>query len=212
MRFVSFAHPSRCLAVLLLAAGAARVEAQLAAHSPFLPPQGSMPTAPAPTAPLEFRGFIDTGEGVQYRIHDPAKKAGTWAKANERETNFGVTVKQYDAERKVLTVEHEGRTLTLPEREAKVVSSGSAAQVMPPPMPMPMPAPNVNPAVTQSVVVNPTPADEQRRLEAVAAEVARRRALREQASQQMNNQGQPTNANSGVTVPGIPRPMPPVQR
>jgi hypothetical protein len=37
-------------------------------------------------------------------------------------------------------------------------------------------------AVAQSVVLNPTPADEQRRLEAVAAEVRRRRALREQAS------------------------------
>jgi hypothetical protein len=40
------------------------------------------------------------------------------------------------------------------------------------------------------VVLNPTPADEARRLEAVASEVARRRAMREQASQQVN-QGMP---------------------
>ena len=40
----------------------------------------------------------------------------------------------------------------------------------------------MNPAVTASVVANPTAADEQRRLDAVAAEVARRRAMREQAA------------------------------
>jgi hypothetical protein len=56
---------------------------------------------------------------------------------------------------------------------------------MPPPVLTPAPT-NVSPAVTQAVVLNPTPADEQRRLDAVAAEVARRRALREQATQQIN--------------------------
>jgi len=64
----------------------------------------------------------------------------------------------------------------------------------PPGAPGPAPAVNVAPAVTQSVVVNPTPADEQRRLEAVAAEVARRRALREQASQQVSQGVVPTPA------------------
>ena len=68
--------------------------------------------------PLEFRAFLDSGEGMLYRIYDPAKKAGTWVKVNERDPNFGVIVKEYNAERKVLVVEHEGRTLTLPERES----------------------------------------------------------------------------------------------
>jgi hypothetical protein len=45
-----------------------------------------------------------------------------------------------------------------------------------------------NPLVN-TVVTNPTPADEARRLEAVAAEVRRRRAMRQAAAQ---NQGQPT--------------------
>lgn len=168
---------------------AAPLAAQLAEQSPFLPPQGATPVAPTQNQPLEYRGYIETGEGVQYRIYDPAKKAGTWATANEADPNFGVTVKNYDADRKVLTVEHEGRTLTLPEREAKVVSSGAPAQIVPPPMTLP--APNVAPAVQQTVVMNPTPADEQRRLEAVAAEVARRRALREQAARQMQGNAVP---------------------
>jgi hypothetical protein len=61
-------------------------------------------------------------------------------------------------------------------------------------MPMPMPVQNTPPmpaAVTNSVVLNPTPQQEQARLEAVAAEVARRRALREQAAQQINQGVQP---------------------
>jgi len=79
---------------------------------------------------------------------------------------------------------------------SKVVSSGSAAQNMAPPPPQ---MSNVPQAVTQAVVVNPTPADEARRLEAVASEVARRRALREQVSQQ-------------VTPPPVPpQPMQPRQ-
>ncbi len=153
--------------------------------------------------------MIQTPEGVLYRLYDPARKAGAWAKSNERNSEFGVVVKQYDAERKTLTVEHDGRTLTLPEREAKIVSSGNAAQVMPPPIQQQ--AINVAPAVTQSVVVNPTPAQEQQRLEAVAAEVARRRALREQASQQIL-QGVPNPAlNVAPQIQPIQAQPPPVR-
>jgi hypothetical protein len=167
--------------------------AQLAAKSPFIPPQAAGSASPTAGAPLEFRGYIETSEGVQYRIFDPAKKTYTWVKLNEKNPEFEVTAKQHDPEHKTLTIDHQGKTLTLAMREAKVVSSGTAGQAIPPP-PQP-PAANVAPAVTQSVVLNPTPADEQRRLEAVAAEVARRRVLREQATQQIGQQpGQPAPA------------------
>ena len=86
-------------------------------------------------------------------------------------------VKSFDATNETVTVQHGGRTLNLAMRASKVASSGQATA--PPPMSAPTGMPT---AVTQSVVLNPTPADEQRRLEAVAAEVRRRRALREQAS------------------------------
>jgi hypothetical protein len=66
-------------------------------------------------------------------------------------------------------------------------------------------ASNVPVAVTQAVVLNPTPADEARRLDAVAAEVQRRRALRDQAAQQ-NNQG----VTAPVAAPAMgPVPVPP---
>src|SRR4051812_24956229 len=183
-------------AVLGIAAFAAdQAAAQLAAKSPFLPPQGAAGNTPTAGAPLEYRGYIETAEGIQYRIFDPAKKTGTWLKLNERNPEFEVVAKQHDTSHQTLTIEHQGRTLTLEERKPKVVSSGNAAQALPPPPPV-APAANVPQAVTQAVVLNPTPADEQRRLEAVASEVARRRALREQATQQINQGVAPQ-----VTVP-----------
>jgi hypothetical protein len=169
----------------------ASLKAQLASRSPFQPATATGPNAPAADAPLEFGGYLDTpSEGRLYRItiKDPARRAAVWVRMNERNSELGseVVVKQHDNDQETLTVEHGGKTLTLAEKKAKIVSAGSAAQAMPPP-PVPNPPSNVPSAVTQAVVLNPTPADEQRRLEAVAAEVARRRALREQATQQQGN-------------------------
>jgi hypothetical protein len=166
------------------------VAAQVAAKSPFMPVAGAAAGSPTAAAPLEFRAYMDVGGGLQFRLFDPAKKAGVWVKLNERNAEFEVIAKQHDDAQKTLVVEHQGRTLTLAMRESKVVSAGSAGQMAPPTVPMPQPA-NVAPAVTQTVVLNPTPADEAKRLEAVAAEVARRRALREQASQQAGQGAMP---------------------
>lgn len=169
---------------LLLVVG--RGEARAQGRSPFTPPAAAAPVAveAAASSGLEYRGNLDLGDGLQFRLFDPGKKNGVWVRLNQRNEEFEVIARRYDDEQKTLTVEHQGKSLTLPMRVAKVVSGGSPAQMAPPPPGAPVV--NVAPAVTQSVVVNPTPADEQRRLEAVAAEVARRRALREQASQQVN--------------------------
>lgn len=204
-RAISFGALAAVLAVIAGAPAAA----QLAKTSPFMPPQGAAANTPTAGAPLEFRGWIQTGDGILFRLRDPARKADTWVKLNEHDNTLDVTPKQHDLERNTLTIDYQGKTLTLAVRESKIVSSGSAAH----PMPLPAPAPaaaNVSPAVTQSVVVNPTPADEQRRLEAVAAEVARRRALREQAAQQS---AQAPGALPGIVAPQqLPaRPMQPVQ-
>lgn len=180
-----------------------RLSAQVAAKSPFMPAAGAAAGAPTAAAPLEFRAYMDVGGGKQFRLFDPAKKAGVWVKLNERNAEFEVLAKQHDDSQKTLTVEHQGRTLTLAMREAKVVSAGSAGQAAPPPVPMPQPS-NVAPAVTQSVVLNPTPADEAKRLEAVAAEVARRRAMREQASQQIGQGAMPAPGPGGGRPPATP--------
>jgi hypothetical protein len=201
-----------CRLVLTFGAAALLIvpaHAQLASRSPFMPPQSAAPAGPAAGAPLEYRALMGTGEGLQFRIFDPAKKVGAWVKLNEKNSDFDIVAKQYDEEHNTLTLEHQGKTLTLALRESKVVSSGNAAQAMPPP-PQPVPS-NVPPAVTQAVVLNPTPADEQRRLEAVAAEVARRRALREQATQSVNQGNSQPVAAPQPMQPQVqqPRPMPP---
>ena len=189
----------------MLVAGTAG--AQPASSSPFLPPSAANVAAPTAGAPIEFRGIMETGEGMRFRLYDPVRKSGAWVKLNERDTTLAVVVKQFNAtpDSETLVVEHQGRTLTLAQRVSKVVSSGSAVQNMAPPPVMT----NVPPAVTQSVVVNPTPADEARRLEAVASEVARRRALREQASQQMG-QSQPMPAPQPQVQPQPAQPRGPM--
>jgi hypothetical protein len=195
--------PRATLTCCLFAAGAALsaaagAEAQLTSKSPFAPPPGSAAAAPAANSPIEYRGYVELRDGREFNLRNPARKAHVWLKMNERSEEFDVTVKQYDSEKEVLTVEHQGKLITLAEPKSKVVSSGAAGQMMPPPLPQ-LPS-NVPPAVTQAVVLNPTPADEQNRLNAVAAEVQRRRALRDQATQQVGQPG----------VPPAPIPPPPV--
>lgn len=177
--------------------------AQLATKSPFLPPQSTAAGAPTAGAPLEFRAYMTTSEGTSYWVYNPSRKLGAWVKLNERNAELEVTVRRHDEANESLTVEHQGRTLTLAERKAKVVSSGAAPQAVP----LPAVATNVGPAVTQTVVLNPTPADEQKRLDAVAAEVARRRALREQATQQMGQAPAPAPMPQvGAVRPGTALP------
>jgi hypothetical protein len=157
---------------------------------------------------------MQMGDVEQYRVVDSTRKVGTWLKVGERDANLDIVVKQHDATNETLTVERGGQTMTLAMKAAKVLSGGNAATLMPPPLPPP-PGTNVSPAVIQTVVPNPSPQQEQARLEAVAAEVARRRALREQAYQQtQQNQGAAAvgpNATRADMQPFSP-PVPPVQR
>jgi hypothetical protein len=208
-----FAHSTphcRLILASVVLAIAAPLNAQLASRSPFMPPQSAATNAPTQAAPLEFGGYLDSpSEGRLYRImvKDPARKttgAGAWVKLNEKNAELDVVIKQHDESQKptTLTIEHQGKTLTLAERESKITSAGTALQMMPQPQAVavaPPPPQNVPPAVTQAVVLNPTPQDEQRRLEAVAAEVARRRALREQATQQIG--GTPPQAQPQGQTP-----------
>lgn len=178
---LSRAHTLRGLAAFSLALlVASHAGAQLASKSPFMAPQAAGTPAPTTGASLEYRGMMQTAQGLKVRIVDPARRAGVWLTANEKDPNFDFVVKQIDVEKDTVTIDYQGRTMTVAQHVPKVASAGA------PQMPvanMQNPASNMPPAIANSVVVNPTPADEQRRLEAVASEVARRRQLREQASQ-----------------------------
>lgn len=176
--------PRRLLsAFLLVAVGLPGGRAQ-AGSSPFLPPAAAAPAAAAPAGSLEYGGYLTTAQGKVFRVIDKSRKGGAggvFLRIDERDPGLDVVVKGFDPRTDTLTVEQQGRTFKLEERKARIAPS--AAGVAPAaPVAGPLPV-NVAPAVIQSVVPNPTPADEQRRLEAVAAEVARRRALREQGNQ-----------------------------
>jgi hypothetical protein len=150
--------------------------------SPFLPPDAPAVAGGANVAqpaPIEFRGVVVMGGRQRFNFFDPARKQSAWVGLAESGGPYRVTA--YDEGRETVTVEVEGRVLSLALEKAKI---GSA----PPPASVPMvggatagaaalaaPSPGVAP-----VVLNPTPADEARRLEAIAAEVRRRRALRQQ--------------------------------
>lgn len=169
---------ARLFAVLSLALGLA-ARAANAPVSPFLPPaSANAPAAATTDAPLELRGIMADGDDYMFSVFDSAKKTSAWSRLNE--TGRGFVVKSFDAAHDTVTVENQGRTLTLALKAAKVASAPAVSFHPQQQQPTPVGGP---------VVLNPTPADEQRRLEAVAAEVRRRRALREQAAQAAN-QGQ----------------------
>lgn len=179
------------LAVLLIAPLGLRSEGKAARRSPFLPPANAPGGSAAVTqgAPIELRGIMSTPEGMLFSIYDPAKKSAVWLGLNESGRNYVVRQHQLINGADQVTVEYGGSNLTLSLKAAKILS-GPAVTFQPT-----GPNSQQNPAVTQSVVLNPTPADQAARLQAVAEEVQRRRALR-QRTQQQNVTGQQSNGPS----------------
>jgi hypothetical protein len=179
--------PSLALLAALIAAlaPAGALRADLAASSPFLPANmAGTAGAGGPSEPVELRGIMSTSQGTAYCIYDTAKKTSAWVGLNETGNDF--VVKSADAMNDAVTVTVQGRDIRLVLRAAKVASSGAASA-----------GPPASPALASSVVVNPTPGDEQKRLDAVAAEVRRRRQEREKAAQAPQN-----------GAPGVPAPAP----
>ncbi len=166
--------PLCLLAGLCLAgSGAARAEDPLAGSSPFLPP-ASAGAAAAEATPLELRGIMVDSAGYRFSIFDPTRHTGTWARVNE--SGYDFVIRSYDASRDLVTLDYQGRVLTLVLRTAKVAAAPIASAAGAGSQPAPGPG--------TTVVLNPTPADEVARFNRVKEEIARRRALREQAAAQ----------------------------
>jgi len=199
------------LAWLLVLAGSFSASAQggLTTESPFLPAGAPAATA-TDNAVLEFRGVMVTNQGPVFLIVDPTTqtKKGTWVKLNETGRDF--SVKDYDAQGDMVSVDYRGRLLSLSLAKSKVGSSG---------IPMAGTAPGGQPPNTgpiSPVVLNPTAADETRRLEAVTQEVLRRRLMRQQAAVVPGGPQTPPSPNpmqpaSPPRPPGSPPPAPGVQ-
>ena len=160
--------------VLLAAAAAGGARADLAANSPFSPAGTAGPgAAAAQSGPIELRGVTSMGGHASFLIYDVNKKKDIWVGMNEAGNDF--VVKAADPDSDAVTVDYQGRSMKLELRTSKIASSGNA---MPPTGINP-----ANPAVASTAVANAAaPNDEQRRLDAVAQEVRRRRMERERAA------------------------------
>ena len=190
-RFIKFITAALILAQVSTALTGAE---PIVTRSPFLPPASATDSAPTADATLELRGIMAVGDSYMFSIYDATHKNSAWLRLNE--TGQPYVVKSHDEARDSVTVEHQGRTLTLALRTAKVAS----APVNVPQPAQPAPGPNGPQPIGGPVVLNPSPADEQRRLEAIAAEVNRRRMIRQQALQ--------ASRKAGLNTPTPPRPAP----
>ena len=177
----------------------ASAQSGLTTESPFLPAGGSAGPV-TENAVLEFRGVMVTNEGPLFLIVDPtsAGKKGVWVKLNDTGRDF--SVKNYDAPSDTVSVDFRGRLLPLSLVKPKVGSSGI------PMLPVAGTGPGGQPPNTgpiSPVILNPTQADETRRLEAVTQEVLRRRQLRQQATPP------PTTTPPPNPMPSAAQPRPP---
>ncbi len=161
-------HHLGLLASLLLGL-AARADTTLAPSSPFAPASGS--AVAAENQPLELRGIMMDGAGYRFSVFDPVKKAGQWVRLNEPGHDF--TVRTHDVARDTVTLDFQGRVLTLALHTAKVVAV-AVPEVPAGPRPTGMP-------LGYGPGSKPSSPEEAARFNRAVEEINRRRALREKS-------------------------------
>ncbi|HWA08706.1 MAG TPA: hypothetical protein VG838_04480 [Opitutaceae bacterium] len=162
---------------LALVPTALAADGGLPLSSPFLP-AGAPPPAANTGGPIEYHGYMVTPQGEKFSIYNTAKKTATWVMLNDRSNPFVVRSHRLGGSMDQVTVEYQGSTLTLALKEAKIVS---VAVVQPPVFtgaPAPIGAAGAGPATAAQPGL-PAGAS----LEEWAAEVQRRRELRQQGAQ-----------------------------
>ena len=172
MTIVMIARRPLLVFVLLAAFSGGRGSAQeLASSSPFLPSAGAVAGVVTENAPLELRGIVGMGDARLFNIFDPSSKQSRWVRLNEPGSAF--TVKSHDEATDTVSLDYAGRSLSLRLPEAKITSLAAT----------PVPAVANNRPRRPEGQDAPSPpaelsAEQAKRLENVAAEVTRRRALR----------------------------------
>lgn len=166
-------YPTSILLTLGISLGAIGVSAAisldgLSSNSPFAPHSatGIQPVT-SETGSIEFRGVISSHDGTVFGLYDRTRNQGSWVRQNEKGADFNVLA--YDAANAVVTVEYQGQKLSLALSASKIESAAPSLipQIAAAPLASP-PAPALNGASST----------DQRKLESIAAEVRRRRALR----------------------------------
>lgn len=145
----------------------------LLSRSPFSGPTSAVTVASNIDSALEFRGvLVDRGETF-FSLYEASSRSSLWVGLNEAGNPY--VVQNYDSSTAQVVVQYQGRTLTLPLKQAKVVAAAAVAA--------PAAVTNLPPANSVQSVAPAAPAEEARRLAAVADEIRRRRALRQQTTQ-----------------------------
>jgi hypothetical protein len=165
------------LGLLLIAAAMARGEGGLMDSSPFLP-AGAAPAAVATDGPIEFHGYLATAEGEKFSIYSPATKTAMWVGLNEKGRPFVVRSHKTVNSTDQITVDYQGQSLVLALKAPKIAALAVSAS--------PVFGPNGGmPLVTAPAVQTPPPSlPAGASLDEWAAEVQRRRALRQQTPAQ----------------------------
>ncbi|MFT3783228.1 MAG: hypothetical protein QM790_14560 [Nibricoccus sp.] len=167
---------------------------EITSVSPFLP-RGAGAGVPTENGLVELRGIMRVDGDPVFGLYDPVNRKGGWVKLNQA-AEFPAMVRSYDGT-EMVTVEYQGRTLTLKMKDAKIEVASMA----------PAPVPQIRPGGPAQPTVSAPPSDDARRLEAVAAEVARRRQARQAAQQQVSQPPapQPAPAQAAPNQPAVQR-------
>lgn len=183
--------------LLLTAAAGLRAESTAVISSPFLPPGAPVATAAAGGGPIEYHGYMVAPDGTErFSIYSTSKKSATWVGLNDKSGPYLVrSHRLIGSGTDQITVDYQGSSLVLALKEAKIVSVAiPAIQTAPVPF-----VPGVTSVVAPAVQGNPPNLPAGASLDEWAAEVQRRRLLRQQ---------QPGQPNTNVTAPAAPAPAP----
>lgn len=144
----------------------------LVKSSPFMPGDqaNAAVTAPTENAAVEFRGMISTKDGVLFGLYDRTRQTGAWVRKEDVGADF--VVHSYDVANDMVSVDYHGQKFNLTLSSAKI--GMAMASALPAPGVVGPPQPDGAPGVAR--------VDDTRRLESIAAEVRRRRALRQGAA------------------------------
>ena len=167
----------------------ARADTSLASRSPFLPADGTAAAATENT-PLELRGIMADSRGYRFSIYDPNRHIADWVRLNEAGHEF--TVKTHDVAKDIVTLDYQGRLLTLPLHAAKVVGVAVTEQ------------PNVlRPTGGGGVGPMPKPPspEEAARYNRAVEEINRRRAMREKGGPMPTPGQTPSPGSAPVPTP-----------
>jgi hypothetical protein len=149
---------------------------------PVLPPEHAAGPAPTAQGSWQFSGILGTGSDALYCVVNTQSRRTYWLPAGGAPVD-GVVVRGYDPANDTLVLQSDGGPTLNLRLQSVQVASRTPANVVPSPLPATGAAP-VPPGNRPGAAA--TPASEAERLQAVAEEVRRRRALRQATIEQQS--------------------------